>query len=192
MLYGVNPIWKTHRTRDVNSDNDGVEVLISGWVQQIRDKGRLIFLTIRDQVGICQVTLHQNNVAPEVWETCKELTLESVVSITGVVKADPRSKIGAELTPSSVIIHAKAALKVPIDLTKKKTKMDIDTVFAYRELAIRDLEVVAVMELKSIIAKATRDFFLEKGFTEIFTPFILTASTEGGAEQFNLQYFGSE
>jgi asparaginyl-tRNA synthetase len=71
-----------------------------------------------------------------------------------------------------------------------KTKMDIDTVFAYRELSIRDPDVTAIMNLKSIIAQATRNFFLEKGFTEIFTPFILTASTEGGAEQFKLDYFG--
>ena len=190
MSYGVSPFWRTHSTRDVNSDNSDKEVLIGGWVQQIRDKGRLMFLTIRDHVGICQVTLHQKNVPQRVWEICKELTLESVVSITGVVKVDPRSKLGAELTPSSVTVHAKAALKVPIDLTKKKTKMDIDTVFAYRELAIRDPEVVAIMELKSLISKATRTFFRQKGFIEIFTPFILTASTEGGAEQFKLQYFG--
>ena len=189
MLYGISPSWRTNVSRDVNSKNDGKEILIGGWVQQIRDKGRLIFLTIRDQAGVCQVTLHQQNISPKVWETCKDLTLESVVSIKGIVKADPRSKLGAELTPSSIIIHAKAAPKVPIDLTKKKTKMDIDTVFAYRELSIRDPEVTAVMELKSLVAKATRTFFQQKGFTEIFTPFILTTSTEGGAEQFNLRYF---
>jgi asparaginyl-tRNA synthetase len=189
MLYGISPSWRTNVSRDVNSENDGKEVLIGGWIQQIRDKGRLIFLTVRDQAGICQVTLHQKNVPTHVWETCKDLTLESVVSIKGIVKSDPRSKLGAELTPSSVTVHAKAAPKVPIDLTKKKTKMEIDTVFAYRELSIRDPEVTAVMELKSLIAKATRVFFQQKGFTEIFTPFILTASTEGGAEQFKLRYF---
>lgn len=190
MLYAVNPEWRTHSTHNVNSQNDGKEVLIGGWVQQIRDKGRLMFLTIRDPLGICQVTLHQKNVSENVWETCKKLTLESVVSIQGIVKADSRSKLGAELTPNSVFIHAIAEPKVPIDLTKMKTKMDIDTVFSYRELSIRDPDVAAVMNLKSIIAQATRTFFLEKGFTEIFTPFILTASTEGGAEQFMLDYFG--
>ena len=190
MLYAVNPEWRTHNSRDVNSKNDGKEVLIGGWVQQIRDKGRLMFLTIRDPSGICQVTLHQNNVSEEVWETCKKLTLESVVSIQGKVKTDSRSKLGAELTPISVAIHAIAEPKVPIDLTKMKTKMEIDTVFSYRELSIRDPDVTAVMNLKSIIAQAIRTFFTQKGFTEIFTPFILTASTEGGAEQFKLDYFG--
>ncbi|MFX0117203.1 MAG: aspartate--tRNA(Asn) ligase [Candidatus Hodarchaeota archaeon] len=190
MIYAVNPEWRTHRCRDVTSDNDGLEVLIGGFVQQIRDKGRLIFLTIRDSQGICQVTLHEKKIIPEVWQTCKELSLESVVSIKGTVKADPRSRLGAELIPSMIHIHSKAALKFPIDLTKKKTQMEIDTIFRYRELSIRDPEVVAVLELKNVIARAIRNFFQDKGFTEIFTPFILTTSTEGGAEQFELDYFG--
>lgn len=190
MIYAVSPEMRTHGSRDVNSDNDGLYVLIGGWVQQIRDKGRLIFLTIRDPQGICQATLHEKKVSPEVWQTCKKLSLESVVSIKGSVKADPRSKLGAELIPSMIHIHSQAAAKFPIDLTKKKTQMDVDTVFRYRELSIRDPEVMAVMELKNIIANATREFFREKGFIEIFTPLILATSTEGGAEQFRLDYFG--
>ena len=189
MIYAVSPKMRTHGCRDVNSNNDGLKVLIGGWVQQIRDKGRLIFLTIRDQQGICQVTLHEKKVNPEVWRICKEVSLESVVSIKGSVKADPRSKLGAELIPSMIYIHSQAASKFPIDLTKMKTQMDIDTIFRYRELSIRDPEVVAIFELKNIIASATRRFFLEKVFTEIFTPLILTTSTEGGAEQFRLDYF---
>ncbi|MFX1515913.1 MAG: aspartate--tRNA(Asn) ligase [Promethearchaeota archaeon] len=190
MIYAVNPEWRTHRCRDVTSDNDGLEVLIGGWIQQIRDKGRLIFLTIRDSQGICQVTLHEKKVTPEVWETSKELSLESVVSIKGIVKSDPRSKLGAELIPSMIHIHSRAALKFPIDLTKKKTQMEIDTIFRYRELSIRDPEVTAILELKNNVGGAIRNFFQSKGFSEIFTPFILTTSTEGGAEQFKLDYFG--
>ncbi|MHA2244492.1 MAG: aspartate--tRNA(Asn) ligase [Candidatus Hodarchaeales archaeon] len=189
MIYAVSPEIRTHRTRDVNSDNNGLEVLIGGWVQQIRDKGRLIFLTIRDPQGTCQVTLHEKKVPIETWRTSKILSLESVVSIKGTVKADSRSKFGAELIPSAIQIHSQANSKFPIDLTRKKTQMDIDTIFRYRELSIRDPEVVAVLELKNIIASATRRFFFEKGFTEIFTPLILTTSTEGGAEQFRLDYF---
>ncbi|MHA2073382.1 MAG: aspartate--tRNA(Asn) ligase [Candidatus Hodarchaeales archaeon] len=190
MTYAVNPDWRTHSTRDVNSENDGIEVLIGGWVQQIRDKGKLIFLTIRDHHGICQATLHRDKVPPQVWNTCQKLTMETVISIKAEVKEDQRSKLGAELIPSEITIHSIADPKFPIDLTKKKTQMDIDTVFRFRELSIRDVEVVAIMEIKNIIASAIRDFFISKEFIEIFTPFILTASTEGGAEQFSLEYFG--
>ena len=190
MTYAINPEWRTHSTFDVNSENDGLDAIIGGWVQQIRDKGKLIFLTIRDQYGLCQVTLHEAKTDSTVWKTCKKLTMETVVSIRGIVKADPRSKLGAELTPSSIKVHSLAALKFPIDLTKKKTQMDIDTIFRFRELSIRDPKVSAIMKLKNIIAAEIRTFFKLKGFTEIFTPLILTASTEGGAEQFQLDYFG--
>jgi asparaginyl-tRNA synthetase len=190
MTYAVNPEWRTHTTRDVNSENDDLKVIIGGWVQQIRDKGKLIFLTIRDQHGLCQVTLHKAKTHSKVWKTFKTLTMEAVVTIEGIVKADQRSKLGAELIPLSINIHSLADPKFPIDLTKKKTQMDIDTVFRFRELSIRDPKVVAIMELKDIIASTIRNFFKSKGFIEIFTPFILTASTEGGAEQFELDYFG--
>ncbi|MHA1214636.1 MAG: aspartate--tRNA(Asn) ligase [Candidatus Hodarchaeales archaeon] len=190
MRYAINPNWRTHISKDVNKRNDGKTVLISGWVQQIRDKGRLIFLTIRDQFGICQVTLHQKKVSPETWDKAKKLTIESVASFKGIVKSDERSKLGAELIPTEIMIHSIADPKFPIDLTKKKTQMDVDTIFRFRELSIRDPKVVAVMEVKSIIAQATRSYYSKKGFYEIFTPYILTASTEGGAEQFKLDYFG--
>ncbi|MHA2226509.1 MAG: aspartate--tRNA(Asn) ligase [Candidatus Hodarchaeales archaeon] len=191
MIYAVNPKWRTHTCNDVNSDNDGLDnVLVAGWVQQIRDKGRLIFLTIRDPHGICQVTLHEKRVTSKVWKACKDLTLESVVSIKGTVKADSRSKLGAELIPSMIHVHSLATPRFPIDITKKKTQMEIDTIFRFRELSIRDPQVTAIMEIKGIIAQKIREFFRKKGFTEIFTPLILTTSTEGGAEQFELDYFG--
>ncbi|MFW9778644.1 MAG: aspartate--tRNA(Asn) ligase [Candidatus Heimdallarchaeota archaeon] len=190
MIYGVHPNWRKNSTQDVTSSNDAEKVLVSGWVQQIRDKGSLVFLTIRDAKGICQVTLHKKKITAQVWEDCQTLTLESVVSIEGQVKKDPRSQLGAELIPSNILIHSLASHKFPIDLTKKKTKMDLDTIFRYRELSIRDPDVVAVMEIKHLIAQATREFFTGKGFIEIFTPLILATSTEGGAEQFNLDYYG--
>ncbi len=191
MRYAVNPSWKSHSTADVNSDNDGVEVLIAGWIHQKRDKGQLIFLTLRDPDGLAQITLHAKKVDPEIFRLTKDLTLESVISVQGIVKADPRSKLGAEVNPKTIQIHALAAPKFPIDLTKQKTQMEIDTVFRFRELAIRDPEVIRVMEIKHIIAGAIREFFRKNNFIEIFTPFILTASTEGGAEQFKLDYFGT-
>lgn len=190
MIYAVNPEWRTSTTKDVTGTNNGLEVIIAGWIHQKRDKGRLIFLTLRDHHGLAQVTLHEKKVSSEIWDRAKEITLESVVSIRGLVKSDPRSKLGAEIIPISIKIHAIADPKIPIDLTGKKTQMDIDTAFRYRELAIRDPEVSRIMEIKNVIAGAIREFFRKNNFIEIFTPFILTASTEGGAEQFKLDYFG--
>ena len=120
MIYAVNPEWRTHSTRDVNSDNDGEKVLIGGWVQQIRDKGKLIFLTIRDHHGICQATLHRDKVPLQVWDTCKKLTMETIISIKAEVKDEQRSKLGAELVQYEIKIHSIADPKFPIDLTKKK------------------------------------------------------------------------
>ena len=73
MTYAINPNWKTHSTTDVNSGNDGLEVLIAGWIHQKRDKGQLIFLTLRDPDGLAQITLHAKKVGPEVFKLAKDL-----------------------------------------------------------------------------------------------------------------------
>lgn len=191
-IYGQNSQWREHKANFVRSENEGKKVKVAGWIQQKRDKGKLIFITLRDASGVCQITLFKPKIEESVWDVAKDLTLESVVSIEGNVKADPRSKLGAELVPEKITLLSKAEPKFPIDLTKKKTSTDIDTIFRYRELSIRESNVSAIMEIKSAIAAAIRSFFISKNFTEIFTPFILASGTEGGAEMFPVDYFGNE
>ncbi|MHA1448590.1 MAG: aspartate--tRNA(Asn) ligase [Candidatus Hodarchaeales archaeon] len=189
---GYNPVWKKNSTREVSPDKDGQQLTLAGWIHSIRDKGKLVFMQLRDHDGIVQVTAKKDNCDPQTWEAIQSLTPESVVTIFGTVKADSRVKKGAEIIPDRMTVHSIAAPRVPIDLTAAKTKTDINTIFAYRELSIRMRDVVHVMNIKAEVANAAREFFTANGFTEIFTPLILTTSTEGGAAKFELKYFDED
>ncbi|MFQ5979033.1 MAG: aspartate--tRNA(Asn) ligase [Candidatus Heimdallarchaeota archaeon] len=191
-LFGMSRKYKTHPMSAVSSGNAGIKVKVAGWVHVVRDKGKLKFLRLRDSTGIIQVTLHKAKVSSETWDNAMKLTPESVISVEGTIKEDPRAPRGAELAGEDLEIRvlSLAAPRVPIDITLSKTKFDIDTAFKFRELSIRTQDVVSVMKIKNNVARFTREFFHSQGFVEIFTPFVLTTATEGGATMFELDYFG--
>lgn len=188
---GFDPRYKTHRTIDITAENAGEEALIAGWVTVHRHKGKIIFVKIRDSKGIAQIVLKQGQDSDELWEIAENLNLESAISVRGTIVADSRSLTGAELKPLEINVLADAET-LPIDLTGKKTDTLIDTIFEYRQLSIRRPEAIAVFRIKHQIGQAVREFYTSAGFHEIWTPYILGASTEGGAEMFKVDYFGEE
>ena len=187
--FGQNSEWKTHYCNEITKKNANKIVTVAGWVHFLRDKGKLIFIQLRDSTGIIQVVAKQENLSEEVFSEIKKLNLESVISITGKVIEEPKSTTGVEIVPESIRVHSIAAPKLPIDVNGK-VAFDLDTQFKFREISIRTPHVQTIMKVKSEIALTVRKFFHERGFTEIFTPYILATATEGGAEMFKLDYFG--
>ncbi|MHA2250400.1 MAG: aspartate--tRNA(Asn) ligase [Candidatus Kariarchaeaceae archaeon] len=185
---GFSDLYKTHYTTDISAKNEGDEVILSGWVIVHRDKGKILFIKIRDSLGIAQIVLKKEQDSEKLWNTGKNLTLESVIRVKGKVIADTRSLTGAELKPSEITVLSLADT-LPIDLTSKKTDTLIDTIFEYRQLSIRRPEAIAIFTIKHHVAKATREFYTKHNFFEIWTPYILGAATEGGAEMFPVAYF---
>ncbi|MHA1983415.1 MAG: aspartate--tRNA(Asn) ligase [Candidatus Hodarchaeales archaeon] len=192
-LYGQNSLWKTHSCSEISKENSykTESVRIAGWVHFIRDKGKLIFIQLRDASGLCQITLNETTTPIDAFNNAKQLSVESVISVEGNIKEDPRAINGAELIPIKLSVLSKAEPKIPIDINEK-VAFDKDTEFRFRELSIRTKRVQAIMNIKSEIASAVRNFFLKNGFTEIFTPYILATATEGGAEKFETNYFGKK
>ncbi|MFX0091873.1 MAG: aspartate--tRNA(Asn) ligase [Candidatus Hodarchaeota archaeon] len=191
-IFGMNPNLKTHTTVDIHKDNIGTPVALGGWVHQLRDTGKLIFIKIRDSKGIAQIVVKKDKVSEAVFAIAQKLTLESVITVKGDIVAHEKARTGAEIRPNEILVHALAQPRVPIDITAKKTRTDIDTIYRFRELSIRMPRTVMIMNIKSEVAKATRDFYTSKGFVEIFTPFILGTGTEGGASMFHVDYYGKK
>ena len=189
-IFGQDPHWKTHKCSDITPELISKTVILGGWVHFLRDKGKLIFLHLRDGSGICQVIFKKEITSEEVFSLGQGLTLESVITIRGQVIEEPRSIRGVDIIAEKIIIHSLASPKIPIDITTAKTKFDSDTEFKYRELSIRTMKVHAIMEIKAEIAYAVRNFYRNQGFIEIHTPYILMSATEGGAEKFSVDYFG--
>jgi len=108
----------------ITPDIPSAEVI--GWAHEIRDLGGLAFLLIRDRTGIIQVTVPKKKVAPEIAETIRAISRESVVRVTGTVKPEGKAPGGRELIPDAIEIVSLSASPLPLDVAEK-VPAELDT-----------------------------------------------------------------
>lgn len=169
------------------AQSDGQRVTIRGWVYNRRSSGKLEFLLVRDGTGLIQCVAAQSKVAPEVWEAIQTLTQESSLSVTGTVKADPRSPGGYELALDAVEVH-QVAVDYPITPKEHGTEF----LMANRHLWLRSQRQNAILRVRSELIMAARMFFYERGFTLGDAPVFTPAACEGTTNLFECDYFGDK
>jgi aspartyl-tRNA synthetase len=184
--------WRrTHYSAEINPEMDGHEVIIFGWVQEIRDLGGLRFVILQDKKGQIQVTIHKNKVPADVVEKAKSLQKQFSIGIKGIIKKMKNAPRGAEIIPKEMRIFSKSQQPLPLDITGR-TKAEIDVRLDSRVLDLRREENQAIFRIQHTILDAIRTYLSEQGFMEIFTPRIIISATEGGAALFPVAYFTRE
>jgi nondiscriminating aspartyl-tRNA synthetase len=174
-------------TKDL-AEHIGETVTIRGWLHKKRLLGGLNFLTVRDRTGIAQNLIEDKD---EI-EKLRGLHIGTVVSFTGVVVADERAPGGAELHEVKVEIEVPVTDEPPIEIDKpiSHKSENLDTLFEYRVLNIRNLQEQKIFKIRGSLTRYIREYLHDKEFVEIDTPKLLAEATEGGAEVFKLDYFG--
>ncbi|MDW8083854.1 MAG: aspartate--tRNA(Asn) ligase [Candidatus Caldarchaeum sp.] len=173
---------------DVAPELDGRRVNLFGWVHEIRDLGKLVFLVLRDVSGMCQIVFRMDELGEKARSVVKDIKNESVVYVSGVVVKQPKSRLGVEVVADSVEILGQAVPKLEYDPTGK-VPASMDVRLKHRVLDLRRPEVKTVFIIGSHVLKALRDFFHQNGFVEVRTPKIIASATEGGAALFEIKYF---
>ena len=164
---------------------------ICGWVHEVRDLGGLAFFLIRDRTGIIQVTIPKKRAPESVLAAAKQVSRESVVRVTGIVKAIDKAPGGRELVPDLFEIISLADSPLPLDVVEK-VPADLDTRLDARFLDARRPRVAAVFQIRSAATHAVNQYLHREGFINITTPKIVAAATEGGTELFPIAYFDKE
>jgi len=181
--------WRrTHYSNMVTAELDGRKVTVFGWIEDIRDLGGLIFLTLRDRGGFVQVTVSRKAASKEVLSRIGELGRQSAVGVRGVVKARAESPRGVEIVPEEVKILGGAVHPLPLDPTGR-VPADPDVRFDSRVLDLRRVEQRAMFIVRHEVLREIRSFLAGRGFVEIHTPKIIATATEGGANLFPVDYF---
>ncbi|BDR93163.1 aspartate--tRNA(Asn) ligase [Vulcanisaeta souniana] len=178
---------KTHWTKNITPELDGKEVVLAGWVWDIRDIGNIKFILLRDREGLIQLTVKRGTVPEEVWSTASSLNREDAIVVKGIVKSSRIAKAGVEVFPSEVHIVARSKA-LPIDIWGS-VETDLDTRLKYRSVDLKRPLNSLIFKAGSEVTRAVRDSLYNHGFIEVFTPKIIVTSTEGGAELFTVQYF---
>ena len=166
------------------SSHVGQTVTVRGWITHVRSSGKVAFAVVRDGTGIVQAVFVKTQVVPEVWERFTELTLETSVYVTGVVRAEPRAPGGHELAVTGLTIVGPSPLDYPI----QPKEHGVDFLLDNRHLWLRSNRVRAIFTIRSEIEQAIHDFFYERGFLRVDTP-ILTAAIGERSGLFETEYF---
>jgi len=163
-------------------ENDGKKVLIKGRVLNMRNLSNVVFLIVQDYTGTIQT----------VFEKDIKVKTGEAVAIEGLAKKEPRSKYGFEISGEKVEVISNITEDLPFDLAKNDLNLNLPTLLDNRTLSLRHPKVQAIFKLYDILLKGYETVMREEGFTEIKTPKILGAATEGGANFFKVKYFDKE
>ena len=169
----------------------GQTATVAGWVHEIRDLGGIAFLILRDTSGRIQIKFEKDEMDDDLVETGLGLSRESVVTVTGDVKEEPRAPTDVEIVPESVAVLSAADTELPLDPTEK-VDAELSTRLDNRTLDLRREAGQAIFEVRAEVLRAAREAFREADATEINTPKIVATGTEGGTELFPITYFGQE
>ena len=184
----LGPLRRTHYTNMITSDLDGAQVILFGWVQEIRDLGNLVFVNLRDKEGVIQITATTKNTDSEVFEKIKMLSREFAIGVSGLVKKRDEAPRGIEILPQEIKILSLAKHPLPLDPTGK-VPAEIDVRLDARILDLRSPESQAIFKIRHEIVSTTHRFLGQTGHLEIHTPRIIAAAAEGGATLFPVEYF---
>lgn len=172
---------RTHTCGELRIQDVGKKVILSGWVDRIRDLGGVKFIMLRDRYGLTQVVLS--------FENQIELRRESVVQVEGLVRERPKETVNRELATGEIEVIAEkiTVFSSPLrDLPfyPGETKLPSEDVrLKYRYIDLRRKEAMDRIIVRHKVAQAVRNYLSSQGFVEVETPF-LTKSTPEGARDF--------
>ena len=184
--------WRrSHYSSDIGPELDGQEVLVFGWVHEIRDLGGLRFVILQDKTGQLQITIHRNKVPADVVEKAGSLQKQYSIGVKGTIKKMGKAPRGAEIIPNELRVFSVSQQPLPLDITGR-TKAEIDVRLDARVLDLRREENQAIFRVQHAALEAVRGFLSKQGFMEVFTPRIIVSATEGGSALFPVAYFTRE
>lgn len=165
----------------------GETVRIGCWVNNKRSSGKIQFLQLRDGTGYIQGVVVKSEVSEEIWNDAKSLTQESSLYVTGIIREEPRSKSGFEMTVTGIEV-----LHITEDYPITPKEHGVDFLMDHRHLWLRSTKQRAVMIVRAQIVRAVREFFDTRGFTLMDPPILTPSSAEGTTELFHIKYFDED
>jgi len=165
----------------------GRQVHVRGWLNNLRTFGKLTFLLLRDRTGLCQVVI----VNKEELGKLAGLQPGSILSIEGRAVASREAALKVEIVDPTIQVENPIREVPPLEYYKPEIHSDLEFVLDHRPIALRNRQLQAVFKIQAEIAHAYRLYMHDTvQAVEYFSPNVIGASSEGGAEFFNVDYFG--
>lgn len=180
-------MYRNHNCGELNINNVGEEVVLAGWIQRIRNLGAMKFIDLRDQFGITQIVISDNE---DIKKQAEELVTETVIQVTGNVleRSSKNNRISTgeiEIDAKKIVVLGKCKNTLPFEVNSEKADISAvreDLRLEYRFLDLRNEKLHNTILLRSKVLKTLRDKMDELGFSEIQTPILANSSPEGARD----------
>ena len=178
-------MYRTHHCGALSLSELNQSVLLSGWVQKIRNKGFIIWVDLRDRYGITQLVFDAERTPEVVFKAAQELGREFVIQIKGTV-IERESKNPNRATGDIEVLVADLTLlnasKTPPFTIENETDGGEELRMNYRYLDIRREPVKEKLIFRSKVTMAVRNYLCEAGFIEVETPYLIKSTPEGARD----------
>ncbi len=165
----------------------GKEIKLQGWVNSRRDHGKIMFLDLRDRTGIVQIISTK---------ALADVRPEYAIEIVGLVKLRPETMVNPKIATGTIEVEAKEvrilarAAPLPFDMGGEELNLELPTLLDHRALTLRHPKVQAIFRIQAVVIDAFRQYLKSQDFIEFQAPSIVPAVAEGGADVFEVDYFG--
>jgi asparaginyl-tRNA synthetase len=163
-------------------------VVIRGWLYNVRSSGKIHFLQLRDGTGTVQGVMVKKEVPEDIFAAAKGLWLEASVEVSGTVRKDERAPSGVELSVTDLKVFQNPSEEYPIG----KKDHGIDFLLDHRHLWLRSSRQQAIMRIRDRVIRSAREYLQNNGFLLVDSPIISGAAGEGASGLFEIDYFDSK
>ena len=178
-------MYRTHNCGELNAQNIGTKVVLSGWVQKVRNKGTMIWLDLRDRYGITQIVFQEGITSAEIMNSAQKLGREFVIKVTGEViereAKNPNIPTGdIEIKINELEILNKS--ETPPFTIENESDGGDEIRMKYRYLDLRRKPMQEKLILRHKIAQEIRKYLDSQDFLEIETPYLIKSTPEGARD----------
>ena len=178
-------MYRTHNCGELTSKNISNEVILSGWVQKIRNKGFIIWIDLRDRYGVTQIIFDQKRSSKKIIDKAQKIGREFVIKINGEVikreSVNPKIKTG-EIEVLVKDFNVLNSSLIPPFTIQDNSDGGEELRLKYRYLDIRRNPIKNNLILRSKITHEIRNFLSNKDFIEIETPYLIKSTPEGARD----------
>ncbi len=168
----------------LDGDRTGDEVTIRGWIHRHRSTGGIVFAVVRDATGIVQCTVKQDSVDEAAFDAAEGASFEASVIVTGEVAEDERAPGGFEVKVTAFELVGESP-DIPL-----YEDQGIEHELDHRHLWLRSQKLTNVMKVRHTAVRAMGDWFEDNAFFQVWPSVLTQSAAEGGADVFELEYFG--
>ena len=176
---------RSHTCGELRISHVGLKVSLCGWVQKIRDKGKMIWIDLRDRYGVTQLIFEEESTSKEIYKMARDCGREFVLQASGVVSERSSKNKNIDTGDVEIVVESMQYLnksKVPPFIIEDKTDGGEELRMKYRYLDLRRIPLQKNLKLRHSLMRETRNYLDKKDFVEIETPVLIKSTPEGARD----------